>query len=300
MRGAGAREPVALDAVAEPGLDARRRAALTARPPRSPPAAPTGTRSPRGRARRAAGRTARAARTRPPWRLTRSSATSAPKPSPATTAGRGVERAQERGGVLGLLLDGRAARRARARRSRRSRGGRRRSRAPRRRPPPRHGRQRRGVGGQPVDEQHRRAVARARRSAAGRPRPRPSASRRSYPRALRSSAWKASEDCSAIPDELQRRMAEFAEQMQGQQKLAWADNAIKLAVDLTVAAINRVNIQGTTAGAGRADPRGDGGRLPRGGHAGARGAPGPAVAAAAVRRPSPRPARPRGRRARPR
>jgi hypothetical protein len=48
------------------------------------------------------------------------------------------------------------------------------------------------------------------------------------------------------PDELQRRMAEFAEQMQGQQKLAWADNAIKLAVDMTVAAINRVNIQGTT------------------------------------------------------
>ena len=48
------------------------------------------------------------------------------------------------------------------------------------------------------------------------------------------------------PDELQRRMAEFAEQMHGQQKLAWADNAIKLAVDLTVAAINRVNIQGTT------------------------------------------------------
>ena len=48
------------------------------------------------------------------------------------------------------------------------------------------------------------------------------------------------------PEELQRRMAGFAEQMQGQQKLAWADNAIKLAVDLTVAAINRVNIQGTT------------------------------------------------------
>jgi hypothetical protein len=48
------------------------------------------------------------------------------------------------------------------------------------------------------------------------------------------------------PDELQRRMAEFAEQMQGQQKLAWADNAIKLAVDMTVAAINRINVQGTT------------------------------------------------------
>ena len=48
------------------------------------------------------------------------------------------------------------------------------------------------------------------------------------------------------PDELQRRMAEFADQLQGQQRLAWADNAIKLAVDMTVAAINRVNIQGTT------------------------------------------------------
>jgi hypothetical protein len=47
------------------------------------------------------------------------------------------------------------------------------------------------------------------------------------------------------PDELQRRMAEFAEQMQGQQRLAWADNAIKLAVDMTVAAINRVNLQGS-------------------------------------------------------
>jgi hypothetical protein len=46
------------------------------------------------------------------------------------------------------------------------------------------------------------------------------------------------------PDELQRRMAEFADQLQGQQRLAWADNAIKLAVDMTVAAINRVNIQG--------------------------------------------------------
>jgi hypothetical protein len=34
------------------------------------------------------------------------------------------------------------------------------------------------------------------------------------------------------------------EQMQGQQRLAWADNAIKLAVDMTVAAINRVNVQG--------------------------------------------------------
>jgi hypothetical protein len=47
------------------------------------------------------------------------------------------------------------------------------------------------------------------------------------------------------PDELQRRMAEFAEQMQGAQKVAWADNAIKLAVDMTVAAVGRVNLQGS-------------------------------------------------------
>ena len=47
------------------------------------------------------------------------------------------------------------------------------------------------------------------------------------------------------PDDLQKRLAEFAEQMQGQQSLAWADNAIKLAVDMTVAAVNRMNLQGT-------------------------------------------------------
>ncbi len=48
------------------------------------------------------------------------------------------------------------------------------------------------------------------------------------------------------PDELRRRMEEFAQQMQGAQRVAWADNAIKLAVDMTVAAVNRVNVQGTT------------------------------------------------------
>jgi hypothetical protein len=47
------------------------------------------------------------------------------------------------------------------------------------------------------------------------------------------------------PDDLQRRLMEFASQMQGQQRLAWADNAIKLAVDMTVAAINRINLQGS-------------------------------------------------------
>jgi hypothetical protein len=46
------------------------------------------------------------------------------------------------------------------------------------------------------------------------------------------------------PDELRKRMAEFAEQMQGAQRVAWADNAIKLAVDMTVAGLNRLNLQG--------------------------------------------------------
>ncbi len=46
------------------------------------------------------------------------------------------------------------------------------------------------------------------------------------------------------PD-LQRQMAEMMERMQGAQSLAWADNAIKLAVDMTVAAVNRINVQGT-------------------------------------------------------
>jgi hypothetical protein len=46
------------------------------------------------------------------------------------------------------------------------------------------------------------------------------------------------------PDELRRRMEEFASQMQGAQKVAWADNAIKLAVDMTVAGLARMNLQG--------------------------------------------------------
>ena len=47
------------------------------------------------------------------------------------------------------------------------------------------------------------------------------------------------------PDDLQRRLAEFAEQMQGAQRVAWADNAIKLAVDMTVAAIQRLDLSGS-------------------------------------------------------
>ena len=89
------------------------------------------------------------------------------------------------------------------------------------------------------------------------------------------------------PDELQRRMAEFAEQMQGQQRLAWADNAIKLAVDMTVAAINRVNLQGSAEQQAAADPRGDGARLPRGRHTRSRGPRGAAVGRLALPRRRP-------------
>jgi Ni,Fe-hydrogenase III component G len=39
-------------------------------------------------------------------------------------------------------------------------------------------------------------------------------------------------------------MEELAEQMQGAQRVAWADNAIKLAVEMTVAGVNRLNLQG--------------------------------------------------------
>jgi hypothetical protein len=48
------------------------------------------------------------------------------------------------------------------------------------------------------------------------------------------------------PEELRRRMEELAESMQGAQRVAWADNAIRLAVEMTVAAINRINLQGNT------------------------------------------------------
>src|SRR5215208_6051654 len=47
------------------------------------------------------------------------------------------------------------------------------------------------------------------------------------------------------PD-FQKRLQEMAVQMQATQSLAWADNAIKLAVDMTVTAVHRVNVQGPT------------------------------------------------------
>jgi hypothetical protein len=50
------------------------------------------------------------------------------------------------------------------------------------------------------------------------------------------------------PDELRRRLGELAEQMQeqmqGATKVAWADNAIRLAMEMTVAGIQRLNLQG--------------------------------------------------------
>ena len=48
------------------------------------------------------------------------------------------------------------------------------------------------------------------------------------------------------PDELRAKMQEMAEQMQNSQEVAWADNAIKLAVEMTVASINRLNLQGNS------------------------------------------------------
>jgi hypothetical protein len=48
------------------------------------------------------------------------------------------------------------------------------------------------------------------------------------------------------PDELQNRLGELAESMQGAQKVAWADNAIQLAVEMTVAAIGRIELDGSS------------------------------------------------------
>jgi hypothetical protein len=48
------------------------------------------------------------------------------------------------------------------------------------------------------------------------------------------------------PEEMRRRMEELQEQMQGAQKVAWADNAIKLAVEMTVAAISSLELSGSS------------------------------------------------------
>jgi uncharacterized protein (DUF1499 family) len=48
------------------------------------------------------------------------------------------------------------------------------------------------------------------------------------------------------PDELREQLGSMAEQMQGAQRVAWADNAIRLAVEMTVAAINRLDLTGSS------------------------------------------------------
>lgn len=48
------------------------------------------------------------------------------------------------------------------------------------------------------------------------------------------------------PDELRARMQEMADQMQSSQEVAWADNAIRLAVEMTVASIGRLELTGTS------------------------------------------------------
>lgn len=48
------------------------------------------------------------------------------------------------------------------------------------------------------------------------------------------------------PDEMRERLGELADSMQGAQKVAWADNAIQLAVTMTVAAINQIDLEGST------------------------------------------------------
>ncbi len=51
-------------------------------------------------------------------------------------------------------------------------------------------------------------------------------------------------DIFGDPDELRDRLGDLADQMQGAQRVAWADNAIRLAVEMTVAGITRMNLQG--------------------------------------------------------
>lgn len=48
------------------------------------------------------------------------------------------------------------------------------------------------------------------------------------------------------PDELRARMQEMADQMQSSQEVAWADNAIRLAVEMTVASIGRLELSGSS------------------------------------------------------
>jgi hypothetical protein len=48
------------------------------------------------------------------------------------------------------------------------------------------------------------------------------------------------------PDEFRNRMEELSEQMQSSQRVAWADNAIKLAVEMTVASLGQIELTGNS------------------------------------------------------
>jgi hypothetical protein len=48
------------------------------------------------------------------------------------------------------------------------------------------------------------------------------------------------------PEEFRARMEELSEQMQSSQRVAWADNAIRLAVEMTVASIGRLELSGSS------------------------------------------------------
>ena len=48
------------------------------------------------------------------------------------------------------------------------------------------------------------------------------------------------------PEELRQRFSEMAESMQAGQKVAFADQAINLAVTMTVAAVGRLELSGTS------------------------------------------------------
>jgi hypothetical protein len=78
------------------------------------------------------------------------------------------------------------------------------------------------------------------------PRPRPGPADDRHAPTTKIDSMEGSENFNLFgdPDELRERLGELADQMQGAQKVAWADNAIKLAVDMTVAAINRLDLTG--------------------------------------------------------
>ena len=84
-----------------------------------------------------------------------------------------------------------------------------------------------------------------------------------------------SEACSVTPRSCAAGWRSSAEQMQCSQKVAWADNAIKLAVDMTVASIGSIELTGTQRRAGHPGARRDPGHFPRGRDARPRGPRGP-------------------------